>query len=136
MSIVTPSLNQGRFLQEQSGQSSAISEPRIHRDGRWLTDGSVEILHRYAADLTYWTSGPDEDKRLRSMLWRLGGEIVPGRIHDDRYLPGALRVGERSSASEAVLIYGRTQVDAEGKPLVRRIPSQANLLYSHHPDSV
>src|SRR4051812_16197949 len=61
ITVVTPSLNQGRYLEETilsvPGQQYANLEYMILDGGS--SDGSVEIIERYAQHLAYWVSEKD-----------------------------------------------------------------------------
>src|SRR5207253_1005352 len=62
ISIVTPSYNQGEFL-EQALRSVLLQNygnlEFIVMDGG-SSDGSVEIIRKYAASLSYWQSQKDD----------------------------------------------------------------------------
>jgi glycosyltransferase involved in cell wall biosynthesis len=94
ISVVTPSFNQGGFLEATIKSVLNQSHPFVEYivvDGG-STDGSLEIIRRYAARLTYWSSGPDGGQ---AAAIRKGFEIGTGEIQcwlnsDDLLLPGAL----------------------------------------------
>jgi glycosyltransferase involved in cell wall biosynthesis len=98
ISIVTPSFNQNRFL-EQSMRSVLRQEigdlEYIVMDGG-STDGSMETIQRHADRLTHWESRPGLGctGALQSALDGCHGEII-GWIHPgDELVPWALRVVE------------------------------------------
>jgi hypothetical protein len=94
ISIVTPSFNQGEFLEETIDSILSQGYPRLEYiiiDGG-STDNSVEIIQRYARHLRYWCSAPDAGQyfAIQKGLSLTTGEVMSWLNSDDRYALGAL----------------------------------------------
>ena len=95
ISVVTPSYNQGQFIEETIRsvllQGYPDSEYIIMDGGS--TDGSVEIIKRYERWLAYWESAPDRGQAhaINKGLERLTGSVFTWLNSDDYLLPGALQ---------------------------------------------
>ena len=112
VSIVTPSYNQAQFLEEAMRSVLEQSYPSIEYivvDGG-SSDGSVEIIRRYADRLAWWTSEPDAGQAaaLNKGLARATGEYLGWLNSDDRLLPGAVSsvVEALERDPDALLAYG------------------------------
>lgn len=121
VSIVTPSYNQARYL-EQTIQSVLQQDyPHIEyivMDGA-SSDGSVEIIKKYAGQLTYWESQQDlgQADAINKGFARATGDIVAWLNSDDYYLPGIISkvVQVFEENPDVVLIYGNMlAVDENG----------------------
>jgi glycosyltransferase involved in cell wall biosynthesis len=140
VTIVTPSFNQAQFLERTIRSVLEQDYPELEylvMDGG-STDGSVEIIRRYAERLTYWTSGPDGGQAAAiNAGWRMAhGEVLAWLNSDDFYLPGALLAVGRALRDhpDALFAYGRTRrVDGEGLPLgtIGSAFRHRTLMYSH-----
>lgn len=94
ISVVTPSYNQGQFLEECITSVFQQEYPELELiiiDGG-STDESVRIIKENEARLTYWCSEPDEGQAaaINKGLRRATGELVAWLNADDFYLPSAL----------------------------------------------
>jgi glycosyltransferase involved in cell wall biosynthesis len=127
ISVVTPSFNQGRFLEETlrsvAAQDYARKEHLVLDGGS--TDGSVDIIRRHAPHLRHWASAPDRGQAhaINTGLAMAEGEVLSWLNSDDTYLPGALStVGAVFAAHPEIdLVYGDfVYTDAAGRPMRRR----------------
>jgi glycosyltransferase involved in cell wall biosynthesis len=124
ISIITPSFNQAEFLEDtiQSvlGQKYSDLEYLIVDGGS--TDGSVEIIQKYADRLTWWISEPDggQAEAINKGFTKATGEIVAWLNSDDLYAPGAIKEATAflSENPQIGLVYGNAvSFDQEGVPL-------------------
>lgn len=94
ISIVTPSLNQGRFIRQCIESVLSQDYPKfefIIIDGG-STDETISVIQEYETSISYWISEPDEGQSdaINKGFRRASGEIVSWLNADDYYLPGAL----------------------------------------------
>jgi len=93
LSIVTPSFNQGNFLEQcicsVLDQNYSNLEYSIIDGGS--TDNSVEIIKKYEKYLSFWVSKPDDGQSdaINKGWRRTTGEMTAWINSDDFYLPGA-----------------------------------------------
>lgn len=103
ISIITPALNQGQFLEQciQSvlGQGYPHLEYIIIDGGS--TDGSVKIIQKYQKNLSAWVSEPDQGQSdaINKGLRRASGQLVAWLNADDFYLPNALALAAQAYVS-------------------------------------
>jgi glycosyltransferase involved in cell wall biosynthesis len=134
VSILTPSHNQGRFLEQTIQSVLAQDYPNLEYlivDGG-STDDSVEIIKRFAPRLSWWVSEPDQGQTdaLNKGFAHARGEIFAWLNSDDTYLPGAVSAGVSSLLShpQASLVYAEANLVDEGGHIIGRFPSrQTNL---------
>lgn len=124
-SIVTPSYNQGRFIEQciQSVRGQEGVEWEHHVLDAGSSDETVQVLSRYPH--LRWTSEPDGGMSdgINKGFLRSTGDWVMWLNTDDYLLPGALKaVAAHASEHPSVsVIYGEClYVDANGALLRRR----------------
>lgn len=93
ISIVTPSFNQGDFIEETIQSVLDQGYPNLEYlviDGG-STDGTLDILRKYSGRLR-WFSEPDSGQAnaINKGLQLATGEVLAFLNSDDLYLPGAL----------------------------------------------
>jgi glycosyltransferase involved in cell wall biosynthesis len=93
ISIVTPSFNQGEFLEECIDSVLSQNYPNLEyiiMDGG-STDISILIIKKYEKYLTYWQSQPDGGHyaALNQGFNKTTGEIMAWLNSDDKYHPNA-----------------------------------------------
>jgi glycosyltransferase involved in cell wall biosynthesis len=95
ISIITPSYNQGQFLEATIQSVLSQNYPNLEYiiiDGG-STDGSVEIIQKYADHLKFWCSEPDGGQydAINRGFSHATGEIMAWLNSDDMYFPWAFR---------------------------------------------
>lgn len=112
ISIVTPSLNQGKFIEETIRSVLLQGYPDLEYiiiDGG-STDETVEIIRKYEKWLAYWVSESDsgQSSAINKGFDRSKGEIVAWINSDDMYLAGCFeKVAEFFSKNvQFHMVYG------------------------------
>jgi glycosyltransferase involved in cell wall biosynthesis len=112
VSIVTPSFNQARYIEATIQSVLSQDYPRIEYlivDGG-STDGTVEIIKKYAGRIAWWVSEKDQGQTdaINKGFERAGGQILAWLNSDDTYEPGAVAAAVRylSDHPDVGLVYG------------------------------
>ncbi len=112
VTIVTPSFNQGRFLEETIQSVLSQDYPHIEYiivDGG-SKDNSQEIIRKYAGRLAWWVSEKDKGHAdaLNKGFEHSHGEIMAWMNSDDTYQPGAVSeaVAYLRAHPEVQFVYG------------------------------
>lgn len=119
VSVITPSLNQGRFIEETILSVKGQNYPRVEHlviDGG-STDATLEILRRY--DHLVWLSEQDRGQAdaVNKGFQLAKGEIIGWLNSDDVYVPGAVErvVGYLLDHPDIDVVYGDcNEINEEG----------------------
>ena len=111
ISIVTPSYNQGQFLEETIRSVLLQGYPNLEYiviDGG-STDNSLEIIREYEPWLSYWVSEPDrgQSHAINKGLGHVHGQLFNWINSDDLLAPGALQsLGAAAASSPGRVVCG------------------------------
>ena len=94
ISIIVPSYNQGKFLEETLLSIFSQQYPSLEVfviDGG-SNDGSVDIIKKYEDKIDYWVSEKDsgQSEAINKGFKKATGDILCWLCSDDLYMPGAL----------------------------------------------
>lgn len=127
ISIVTPSYNQGQFLEETVQSVLDQGYPNLEYiiiDGG-STDNSVEILRNYTERLAYWVSEPDrgQSHAINKGFQRATGDVLAWLCSDDLYLPDTLHTVGRFffKHPDVDVVYGDVVEIDEGGGILRAV---------------
>jgi glycosyltransferase involved in cell wall biosynthesis len=127
VSIITPSYNQGRFIEETILSVLNQDYPHIEYlvvDGG-STDNTLDILKKYEDRLT-WVSEPDrgQSHAINKGFRMAKGEVLAWLNSDDTYLPGAVRkaVTYLMENPEVMMVYGEGYQIDENSRVKGRFP--------------
>lgn len=128
VSIVTPSFNQGHFIEETIQSVLTQDYPNIEYlviDGG-STDNTVEILRKYEGRLK-WISEPDggQSHAINKGFHMARGEIVAWLNSDDTLLPGAISKAARHliKNQETMMVYGEGYLMDQHSQITGRFPA-------------
>jgi glycosyltransferase involved in cell wall biosynthesis len=128
ISIVTPSYNQGQYLEETIRSVLLQGYPNLEYiiiDGG-STDNSVEIIKKYEPFISYWVSEPDEGQSdaLNKGFRRATGQLVGWQNSDDYYGCNAFAKAAQLaiSAPQYDVLYGITSYVSEDSSFIRNYP--------------
>lgn len=129
ISILMPSLNQARFIEQAivSVLEQGYPDTELIIIDGGSTDGTAEIIRRYAGKVASWVSEPDAgmSAALNKGFRQATGDLIGWQNTDDFYGSGSFQAcaGAAVAAPGDDLFHGRTWlVDEEGR-LDREIPS-------------
>ena len=111
ISIVTPSYNQGQYLEETIQSVLDQKYPNLEyiiMDGG-STDNSVDIIKKYESHLTHWESKPDDGQAdaIKKGFNMATGDILAWLNSDDYYLPDTLnQVSELFARDDLKIVFG------------------------------
>jgi glycosyltransferase involved in cell wall biosynthesis len=130
VSIITPSFNQARFLEETIRSVLEQDYPNLEYilvDGG-SSDGSPEIIQRYKERLSWWVSEPDlgQTDAINKGFARARGEILAWLNSDDTYLPGAITqaVDFLKSHPDVGMVYGDANLIDEQGNVIGKFPAR------------
>ena len=112
VTIITPSLNQARFLEATIQSVLSQDYPRIEYmivDGG-SNDGSVDVIKKHESKLAWWVSEKDKGQTdaINKGFAHAKGEILAWINSDDTYEPGAVSAAVKylQDHPEVGMVYG------------------------------
>jgi glycosyltransferase involved in cell wall biosynthesis len=114
ISIVTPSYNQGEFIEETIRSVLFQNYPKLEyivMDGG-STDNSMEVIKKYADRISFWVSEKDrgQSHAINKGLDHCTGHIFNWINSDDLLMPGALwAVAEKWMERPGCIVAGHTE---------------------------
>jgi len=133
VSIVTPSFNQGRFLETTIQSVLAQDYPQIEYsiiDGG-STDNSVNVIKKYEDQLAWWVSEKDRGQTdaINKGFGRAKGSILAWINSDDTYEPGAVTAAVKylQEHPQVGMVYGDCNfINDSGRVIGRFNAAQTN----------
>lgn len=122
ISIITPSFNQGKFIEETILSVLSQDYPNLEYiiiDGG-STDQTVEIIKKYSDRISYWVSEKDrgQSHAINKGFERATGEIINWINSDDQLMPGTLHKLSTAFMAdpELMMLHGRIEYFGETTP--------------------
>ena len=139
VSIITPSLNQGRFIRQTIKSVLTQDYPNIEY---WVVDGgstdeTVAILREYDHDPRFhWISEPDggQSDAINTGLAHCHGELFSWLNADDVLMPGALQriAAAYHAAAVPTIVYGLARlIDQDGRDMGYCAGQSAHMTLEH-----
>ncbi|HTX92054.1 MAG TPA: glycosyltransferase family 2 protein [Anaerolineales bacterium] len=129
VSIVTPSYNQGRFLEDTIRSVLSQDYPKVEYilvDGG-STDGSVDVIRRYSDRLAWWVAEKDRGQTdaINKGFAHAKGEILAWLNSDDTYEPHAIAEAVECLQDQpgVGMVYGDANFIDEGGRAIGRFPA-------------
>lgn len=124
ITVITPSFNQAVYLERTICSVLDQGYPNLEYiviDGG-STDGSVDIIRRYADRLTWWISEPDQGQScaINKGLRRATGEWVAWQNSDDIYYSGVfhdLAMTAKQRPHAGLIIGNMMLIQADDRPI-------------------
>lgn len=115
ISIVTPSYNQGQYIEETIDSLLSQGYPNLELiiiDGG-STDNSVEIIKKYEKHLSFWISEKDDGQSdaINKGLRKCTGKVFNWLNSDDTLEPGTLeKIGKQFQKDDTTIVTGVTNI--------------------------
>jgi glycosyltransferase involved in cell wall biosynthesis len=129
VSVITPSYQQGRYLEETIRSVLDQDYPRVEYmviDGA-SSDNTLRTLKRYDDKLAYWCSEPDRGQTdaLNKGFARANGKILAWINSDDTYNPGAISqaVAYLNEHPEVGVVYSDLNFINENSQIIGKFPA-------------
>ncbi|HBL14331.1 MAG TPA: glycosyltransferase [Cyanobacteria bacterium UBA11162] len=129
LSIITPSYNQGEFIEETIRSVLLQGYPNLEYiiiDGG-STDNSVDIIRKYEPWLTYWVSEPDRGQThaVNKGFLKSKGDILAWLNSDDTYEQNALSIVANLMGQnlEIDVLYGNVKIINEKGDILTELRS-------------
>jgi glycosyltransferase involved in cell wall biosynthesis len=130
VSIVTPSFNQARFIEEtiQSILSQDYAQVEYIIVDGGSSDGSREIIERYAPRLAWWVSERDQGQTdaINKGFAHARGDVLAWLNSDDTYQPGAIAeaVAFLQENPQVGMVYGDANLVDEQGQVIGKFPAR------------
>jgi glycosyltransferase involved in cell wall biosynthesis len=136
ISIVTPSFNQDRYIEETIQSVLSQDYPHIEYmivDGG-STDDTVNVIKKYESKLAWWVSESDKGQTdaINKGFARANADILAWINSDDTYEPGAFRSAVKyfQEHPDVGMIYGDCNyINESGKVIGKFNSAQTNYRY-------